>query len=108
MPPEAVLSGRRTEFDAALLIRPVAGRARLSGSLLLHPSEGAIRAAQTLELVITLIGDEWAPELARQATAEDRSVARALLDGIRPSFVTAASWASVVQPALGAQHVART
>ena len=38
VPPEAVLSGRRTEFDAALLIRPVAGRARLSGSLLHAPT----------------------------------------------------------------------
>ena len=86
MPPEAVLSGRRTEFDAALLIRPVAGRARaLPGSLLHAPTEAALRAAQTLELVITLVGDEWAPEVGRQATAADRAVARALIDGIRPS-----------------------
>ena len=84
-------------------------RARLSGSLLDDASEAALRSAATLELAITLTGDDaWAAEVGRLESAADFAIARALLDGIVPSLAEPTSWATIVAPRLTERHVARS
>ena len=91
-----------------LIVRPSQGRAQLSGSIMRDASEATIRSAAYQDLSITLVGDEWAPQVGRQASDIDLAVSRELLNGIVPSLNDAGSWSAVVQPALSPMHVLRT
>ena len=109
VPPEAVLSAAPPVLRAALVLRPTAGRARLSGTFLRDASEAAVRSAAPLEIAITLQGDAWAPAVGRQE-ATDAAITDALLDGLRSHADTAdepRGWAAIVRAGLGASHVAR-
>ena len=108
VPPEAVLSRVSPVFLTPLVIQPSIGRARLSGSLLRLASEESVRDAGTLELSITLTGDEWGPNIGRQGSEADMDVARTLLAGIVPSLNLPTSWASIVQPGLTPMVVSRS
>ena len=107
VPPEALLSAVRPTLAAALVVRPSAGRARLSGSLLREASEEAVKNAATLTLAITLEGDAWRSTVGRQGLDDD-PIAQALLDGLQPRSQEPRGWAATVRPALRAIHVSRT
>lgn len=108
LPRDAFISGAVPVFAAPLVIRPTLSRARLSGTLLTEASEASLRSAATLDLRVTLTGDDaWAPEVGRLESAADFAIARALLDGIVPSLNEAHSWTSVVSPRLTEKHLAR-
>jgi hypothetical protein len=106
-PGAAVRSGVPVLMSAPLILRPTLARARLSGSLMARASEEAIREAGTLQLTITLDGDEWRPAVGRQGGAADEAVARHLIEGLRPSQAHGTGWAAVVQRGLDGRHVRR-
>ena len=110
VPPDALLSRAPIELDAPLVVRPSAGRARLSGSFLIEPSEEAVRSSGTLEIAISLVGDSWVSAVGRQEPGLDDEIARALLDGLTPlggANSEPSGWAAIVQPGLGQAQVAR-
>ena len=63
LPGSVLTSGQRTLVLPSFTIRAEGGAARLSGSLLVHNTEAALRSAQELTLEITLDRDRWRDDL---------------------------------------------
>lgn len=80
VPGELLASRQRTVAEPSVVIYASPGRASLSGTLMAHNSELALRSPASYTLDVTLVGDKWVRELNLPAGAP---IVRKLLQGLR-------------------------
>ena len=115
LPGSVLVSNQRTVVLPAFTIGAAGGSALLSGSLLTHNSEAAVRSEVSYYLEVTLRADRWIETL--NADAAGVAAVRELLAGLRvtPLYLAGqqlpnpepSGWDAVVQAALTPQHVVR-
>ena len=115
LPGSVLTSGQRTLVLPSFTIRAEGGAARLSGSLLVHNTEAALRSAQELTLEITLDRDRWRDDL--NVGVDGVAAVRQLLKLLRvaPRYrggwllddPERSGWQAVVQPMLSPALVTR-
>ena len=115
LPGSVLVSNQRTVVLPAFTIGAAGGSALLSGSLLTHNSEAAVRSEVSYHLEVTLRADRWIETL--NADAAGVAAVRELLAGLRvtPLYLAGqqlpnpepSGWDAVVQAALTPQHVVR-
>ena len=115
LPGSVLASGQRTLVLPSFTITAERGEAQLSGSLLVHNTEAALRSDQEHTLEITLSGDRWRDNL--NVGVEGVAAVRQLLSLLRvaPRYrggwqldnPERSGWQTVVQPVLSPSLVTR-
>ena len=110
IPAAALISGRPLDAETRIELAAVTGRAVFSGYTEYDSTEAALRwgtasrwseeanalLTEPLTLTVTLLEEEWAPEVG-----SDSAVSAALLASLTSAQAEPAGWNAVVQPTIG-------
>ena len=116
IPAAALISGRPLDAETRIELAAVTGRAVFSGYTEYDSTEAALRwgtasrwseeanalLTEPLTLTVTLLEEEWAPEVG-----SDSAVSAALLASLTSAQAEPAGWNAVVRPALSHAHLLR-